>query len=378
MAAVFAGSYLVLLFARLLLAWCGAIRAKKHELPIAPVPVSILQPILSGDPMLEATLADNVRSLPNAHFLWLVDIDDRAAQSSTERLKEAYPQTKVRVILCPPVPAATNPKVFKLALAERLVETPHLVVLDDDTRLPAKPLLALQSALSSSFLATGLPVYRRGGGVPSRLVEQFVNNESLLTYLSWSALSTPLTLNGMIYALRTEDWLARGGFAPLQRHLTDDVAVARAVLNAGHRLHQSAQIVEVATTVRDSTHHRSLMHRWFLFAGLLFSLQPQPKRALLTVFLALPSVLLWALFISLTLAPTREAGVLVLITLVLRSLSLGTLHYLLSDRWRHHPVYSILAELAQPFHALHARVKRTLLWRGRRIRVRDEAHFDFL
>lgn len=378
MVAVFAGSYLILLLTRVLLACLGARRAKKLESPLVPAPASILQPILSGDPLLEATLSDNVRGLPSAHFFWLVDTDDLVAQRITQSLQEAHPQAKIRVILCPPVPQATNPKVFKLALAERLVETPHLVVLDDDTRLPAKTLLALQAALSSAFLATGLPVYRRAHGAPSRLVEQFVNNESLLTYLSWSALSHPLTLNGMIYALRTQDWLACGGFAPLQRHLTDDVAVARAVLNAGHRLHQSAQIVEVATTVRDVAHYRSLMHRWFLFADLLFTLQPQPKRGVLAVFLALPSLLLWALFISSAITPTAHSGILLFSTLVLRSLALGTLHCLLSERWRHHPVYSILAELAQPFHALHARVKRTLQWRGRRIRVRDEAHFDFL
>lgn len=378
MVAVFAGSYLILLLARMLLACLGARRAKKLESSTAAVPVSILQPILSGDPLLEAILADNVRGLPWAHFFWLVDTDDFTAQSIAQRIQEAHPQASIRVIFCPPVPRATNPKVFKLALAERLVETPHLVVLDDDTRLPAKTLLALQVALSSTFLATGLPVYRPAHSAPSRLVEQFVNNESLLTYLSWSVLSRPLTLNGMIYALRTKDWLACGGFAPLQRHLTDDVAVARAALNAGHRIHQSAQVVEVATTLRDFPHYCSLMHRWFLFADLLFSLQPHPKRGILAIFLALPSALLWALLFSVALAPTTHSGILLFSTLVLRSLLLGTLQRILSGRWRHQPAYSILAELAQPFHVVHARMKRTLLWRGRRIRVRDEANFDFL
>ncbi|MEI7770876.1 MAG: hypothetical protein WCI67_12840, partial [Chloroflexales bacterium] len=52
--------------------------------PAGPLPtVSIIQPILSGDPALAAGLAANLDA-PSAYrreFLWLVDSDDGAAQA---------------------------------------------------------------------------------------------------------------------------------------------------------------------------------------------------------------------------------------------------------------------------------------------------------
>ena len=37
---------------------------------------TFIQPILSGDPLLESTLARNLAAHPNAQFIWMIDEDD--------------------------------------------------------------------------------------------------------------------------------------------------------------------------------------------------------------------------------------------------------------------------------------------------------------
>ena len=42
--------------------------------------LTLVQPILSGDPLLESRLASNLSELPEQAFLWLIDESDTEAQ----------------------------------------------------------------------------------------------------------------------------------------------------------------------------------------------------------------------------------------------------------------------------------------------------------
>lgn len=267
---IFMGIALVLLFERAWKHWM--VMRFFHRPPPLQIDVtliSIIQPILSGDPDLPACLEHNLRatsSIPR-EFLWLVDTDDLAGQNICQMLIARNPAATVRLVLCAPPAPRENPKMIKLQIGARLAQGDMLCVLDDDTRLPdgaferALPYLGQPGA----GLVFGLPFYTSFGTFWSRLVAYFVNSNSLLTYVPYTMLRAPITINGMFYALRRRTFDALGGFDGLEQTLADDFAVAQRVRAHGLRLVQTPLCHGVGTTVRDARHYTSLIQRWFIF-----------------------------------------------------------------------------------------------------------------
>jgi ceramide glucosyltransferase len=341
---------------------------------------TIVQPILSGDPDLPAALADNLTALPEAGFLWLIDDDDAEAAAIASRLRNAHPSHRIDTIVCAAAADGVNPKLFKLERARSEVTRGVFVVVDDDTRVTREGMAALLAALDTHTLATGLPCYLdRRRDLASRLLAQFVNNNAALTYLPLLAFAAPPTINGMTYAMTPASLDAMGGFAPLSRHLADDLAVARRVIRTGGSIHQTPVPQFVATSVRDLAHYRALMHRWFVFALLLLREQPASLRLAIGLLLGLPPLLLWTMLIAAGSAPTIVASVRSLLAalavLALRAITLIVVQRSLTGRSRYSPLLSIVSELLQPLHLLHALVSRRIIWRTRRYIVR--ANDDF-
>lgn len=338
--------------------------------------VTVLQPILGGDPLLAAALAANLRALPAARFVWLVDDDDPLGRAAARTAAEdAAAADRIDTRVCAPPPAGVNPKLYKLELAWRDVRTDSVVVLDDDTRLPAATLALLVDALDDAALATALPYYHTPSDRPSALLAQFVNNNAAITYLPPLNLIEPLTLNGMCYALRRAALDGIGGFAPLARHLADDLALAERVAAYGGRIRQLAAPVEVATRLADGAAYWRQMHRWFVFATLLLRRQSVVMNAVIGLCYGLPPLLLWALFAAALLAPPGAALTL-LLTLSARAALLAALQRALTGRVGYRPLLSELSALLQPVHLVHALCVRTIRWRSRRYRVLADGRFE--
>lgn len=373
-----AASYLAILAVKRALALRYARRHRTtptdRRLPAA----TIVQPILSGDPVLEPTLARNVELLADAPFVWLVDVDDLVAQETCAAIQHRNPSRAISVLQCPGAPANANPKLFKLELARAAVRTEAFVVVDDDTVVGPHALAALLAALDSYELATGLPCYESGSDVPSALVAQFVNNNSALTYLTICSLLRPMTVNGMCYAIRCETLTAIGGFSPLLRSLADDLAIARAVIGAGGTIFQSPYPHEIRTTVAGWRAYVLLMQRWFVFARLLLASEPPAVVALVAGFYVLPPLLLWSSLLLALVAPSPVSAGSAALVLVLRGVLLVDVQRRTLGRARHAWFLSIASELLQPFHALHGACSRTIRWRSRRFRVRDLDDFSLV
>jgi ceramide glucosyltransferase len=400
-----AGAYLAILLGKAILAMRYAARYPRPE-PRAGqasdgVDLStamIVQPILSGDPDLPAALADNLAALPDARFLWLIDDDDREAAATVSTLRDAYPTHRIETIVCAAAADGVNPKLFKLERARLEVMRSEVtsgafVVVDDDTRVTREGVAALLAALGTHTpgptVATGLPCYlrdldqspprrrQRGSDLPSRLLAEFVNNNATLTYLPLLVFAGPPTINGMTYAMTPASLDAIGGFAPLLRQLADDLAVARRVIHTGGTICQTPYPQFVTTSVRDLRHYRALMHRWFLFALLLLREQSAGRTLAIILLHGLPPLLLWAVLLStMMLDPLPLVLPLVaLFVLLLRAATLIAVQRTLTGRIRHSPILSIVSELLQPLHLLHALVSRRIVWRTRRYLVR--ANDDF-
>lgn len=322
--------------------------------------VVVVQPILSGDPGLEDALRDNLLALDGARFCWLVDEDDLEAQRVVARIGHV---DRVEVMLCPPTPDGTNPKLAKLQPAlDRAADDEVLLVLDDDTRLPRASLGALLGGLESATLATGLPAYLPGSTPWAQLVEQFVDNNAAMTYLTLA----PVTINGMTWAMRVADLRALGGFTPILRNLTDDLAVAGAVLRSGGTICQTASPQWITTTVDSPGQYVRLLHRWMLFANLLLRRQPVRTVAAISVLHGTHPNLLWAVVVGAV--RERRPGPL-LAVLGGRALLLRLVQRRIYGRSLHRPGVSLASELVQPLHLAHGAVQRTIRWRTHTYRV---------
>jgi len=347
-------------------------RTSTHALPPGwMTEVSILQPILSGDPHLSQVLEDNLNAMAQARFFWLIDDDDELAQILTQTLVQQYPERHIQIRCLPKAPEGTNPKSFKLQAALAEVNTRVLLVLDDDARLSKTALEELICALEQGDLVTALPCYREAIDLGGRLLAQFVNNNAALTYLPLLPFASPISINGMCYALSTQRLKELGGFSNILTHLTDDLALARLLRQHQARLVQSTACVEVQTGIPDLSAYVRQMHRWFLFATLLLRTQSGQMKALIGLLQGLHPCLLWLMLVVALGIPTPVTGLVLLLVLLIRSAVLCGLQWRLTGKVRHRPLLSVISELLQPLHFLHATLQRTIRWRTRVYRVHD-------
>lgn len=337
---------------------------------------SVVQPILSGDPLLREKLLQNVEALPNSvQFLWLVDEIDPEGQRIAEELRAKH--QNVRVMLCEQSPATVNPKTFKLDKALRDCSTTWFVVLDDDTVITPQSLIHAEAHLQNGDLYTGLPRYQSDPRFWSRLLAHFVNNNAVLTYLPLLNFEPPVSINGMFYVVRTSVMQQSGGFGPLLNELCDDYAVRRHASRHEWRVIQGITPQTVQTSVEGCRHYFAMMHRWMLFASILIRDQSIAVQMLLTVLLGLPPVLLWSSILLTCLMPEMTIELFGL--LLARYLLLNLVHLAaFRDSGALSPVLSLVAELLQPLHALHGLLVRTIRWRRHTIRVCDGNRFEIL
>jgi ceramide glucosyltransferase len=340
-----------------------------------PLDVTVITPILSGDPMLPRVLESNVKALATVAFRWLVDADDARGQEIVDAVKRDNPTRDISIVRCDAAPDGVNPKTFKLDAVFSCITSEVVVILDDDAQLSAAALDTLLDGLQIGDLVTALPFYRESATVGGQLMSQFVNNNAAMTYLPPTLFAAPLTVNGMCYGTRTSYLRELGGFAPMLRYLTDDLAIAQHVRSHGGSLVQTTAPVSMQTTVASITRYRQQMHRWFVFATLLVRGEALAMQLCIAVVLCAPPVVFWLLLIA-TVATPSFASIAVLVSVVFcRALILRALQRQQTGAARHHPFWSVVSELAQPLHLLHALFDRTIVWRSKRYHVTANDEF---
>jgi ceramide glucosyltransferase len=348
--------------------------------------VSILQPILSGDPTLTRTLGHNLAApctFPR-EFIWLVDEDDSVAQQICSDLRSAHPNADVQVHLLPSAPQGRNPKTFKLVHGLAATTGDVICVLDDDTMLPAGGLELCLPYLDEpgAGLAFGLPYQVNFDNPWSSLVAVFVNSNSLLTYIPYTALHQPVTINGMFYALRRGTLAAIGGFDGLEPILADDFAIAQRVRGGGYRLVQTPLCHAISTHVAGPRRYLSLIQRWFIFPReSIMRHLPWREQALVYALALFPALAPLLLLVGLVIWPALPLFVLLLTYL--------GYHFVLSLTWNRRYFHgatplgkSWLAPVLQiifPLQLLAALLlPQRIVWRGHLMQVERGGGFRFV
>lgn len=329
--------------------------------------VAIFQPILSGDASLSWTLESNLLILKDACFYWLVDDEDPVGHEIADELIKRHHDKNIVKLSFPEAPESINPKLFKLNAVLPQCQQDYCIVLDDDTTLPEPSLQMMLADLAHCELVTGLPQYREQGNFYSRLLAAFVNNNASFTYLSLLPYMNPITINGMCYGFKREQLNKIGGFEPILGCLTDDLAMAEHVLSQGGTIRQTTFTQLIATSVDDAKHYARQMHRWYVFANILFFKQSNKTKAIIFSLHGLPSLLLLSLWFMFFFNFSVISALALLITLIVRQWIIAcSMKGLL---------LSVLSESLQTLHLVHAFMSKKIRWRSRFYRVDSNSQF---
>ncbi|PSB50079.1 glycosyltransferase family 2 protein [Chamaesiphon polymorphus] len=354
--------------------------------PLVESQVSILQPILSGDPTLWDCLAGNLQMTTSypTEFLWLIDDDDAEAQIGCRQLIDRYPDVSVKLISLPQAPARISPKMFKLIEGLQQAQGQIIAVLDDDTTLPDRGLDRAIPFLDRPAVgvAFGLPYYLNFSNTWSALVSCVVNSSSLLTYVPYTFLTAPFTINGMFFVMKREVLDRVDGFSGLETSIVDDFAIAKHFRSHGYLLAQTPVCHGISTKIKDANHYFSLLNRWFIFPqeSILKSISIRElaifySTALISTFI--PTIVVGYL----VLFPSMSAAIYTLIyfgvnAYILTQFNTKYLNKATPDRY----ILLLLAiQLIMPLHIILALLSpRRIEWRGKTIELNADGSFEII
>lgn len=335
--------------------------------------ISIVQPILSGDPSLESNLVENLRNSDKANFIWLIDKSDAAAQTITERIIAGNPKdsSRITVLQADDVPQGLNPKIYKLNYSTPYLK-PYTVILDDDTVIQSKQLQQAVKLLEQrDGLITGIPYYRSQGGFYSSLVTAFVNANSLFTYFSMAYVTQPKTINGMFYITSSEILNELNAFPSIEDKLCDDLEMAKLFRQHQIPIIQSVIPCKVTTTVTDISHYIKLMKRWMVFANQFLKEQVSVYNVLIVMLPALLPAFMLAISMMLG---TKFLFLFGCVHVIKAYATSRVRRRLLNNtELRSAMFFECIADYLQIIHYVHALVSpRTIQWRKRHIQLDND------
>lgn len=325
--------------------------------------VDVAQAILGGDPALRECLEHNLWTVgaEGVRFLWLVDRSDSAGASVCETLRTDYPDKGIEIVYCPDAPETVSPKSFKLRIALQMATAEFFAVLDDDTMLPPGGLDQAIGEMGEARLACGLPYYVSFGNLWSSLASAFVNGNSLWTYIPYLRFSKPVTINGMFYIGRREDFVLLGGFAEVERYVCDDYHIARLFRERNWEIVQTSVRHAIRTSVSDWKGYVRLLTRWMVFPLVSIQRWEKGREALVFRLLGiLPTIvplLAWR-------SGRRYLGWYLASCIAVNTRYLGG-----ATPVRAWPLFLVQAVLL-PLHFVFALLNvRNIVWRGKRMRL---------
>jgi ceramide glucosyltransferase len=121
---------------------------------------TVVQPIVSGDPNLEADLKANLEQTKTMRFIWVIDKSDALADEISTRIRDSDEALKGRisVIKAGDYRKDKSAKAYKQGLAKN-IQTKYSIFIDDDTIIDFGRLLIPQdkSLEDGRTVISGLP-----------------------------------------------------------------------------------------------------------------------------------------------------------------------------------------------------------------------------
>lgn len=323
--------------------------------------ITVLQPILGGDPALSYCLEANLTNAPMAQFIWLLDENDDEGIKAAKQAILSSAGINVQLQINPPPPKNLNPKMWKLALGIKNVKTEFLAFLDDDTILPTNSLRKCAAIADRGNLVTGLPLYSSHKNILSRLVSGFVNSSSIITYLPTSYFRISNTINGMFSVMRVSD-ITLNDFESIMSGTTDDYALAKIFKNKGLGIAQTIVTHPIITTISSFRHYNSLMKRWMVFARIYLR---ENLNLSLSLLIIIPSILPLLLIITAAVIDPLFFIPVTFFVMLIKAMTLKMLRSKLGFQTKKADIiFEIIAEIISPFYFLLASISHDkITWR---------------
>lgn len=271
----------------------------------ATPPVSILKPLKGTDPeMYQSFRSHCLQDYPEYEIIFGVNDPDDPAIALVERLNAEFPQSPVRLVICPKNLGA-NTKVSNLVQMLPQARYDCLVLNDSDIRVEPDYLRRVAPPLNDAKVGIVTCLYR---GVASRTVGSRLESLGISTDFCGGVLAARLLEGirfglGSTLAFRRSDLMAIGGFEAVLDHLADDYEIGNRITGLGLEGHLSDVLVD--TFLPPYTAREFLAHqlRWgrtvrdarrWGYLGMVFTFGL--PWALLVLIAAHGAALAWGLF----------------------------------------------------------------------------------
>ena len=331
-------------------------------------PISILKPLAGADLDLESNLRTFFeQDYPAFELLFAVRGPGDPAVSVVEKLRREYAHIPAQLLVTgePPYP---NAKAFSLGRMLQAAANDLVVMSDSDTRVTS----TLLRTVSAEFVGTNLGVstcpYRAvpGPSLWSRLEATGMNTDFIAGILVARMLEGMKFAVGPTIVARRSVLQSIGGFERLKDYLAEDFVLGKFAADAGHGVILSSYVIE--HHIGDSTLAENIAHRlrWARstrrsrpsgYAGQLFTM-PVP----LALIACAVAPRLWP--VSLLTVAVRAIAAYVVSARVLRT----------RINWLLVPIEDLLSFIFW----ISGFFGNTVVWRGRRYRLRADGRFEFL
>jgi len=333
-----------------------------------PEPISILKPLAGLDLDLESNLRTYFeQDYPEFEILLAVRQAEDPAGGVASKLISEYPNVRSRLLISgdPPYP---NAKVY--SLDRMLAEAAHdlVVMSDSDTRAQPNLLEIAAREFQDPRMGVATCPYRAVAGASfwSRLEAIGMNTDFLAGILVARLLEGMRFAVGPTIIARRRVLESIGGFNRLKDYLAEDFVMGQFAVEAGHRVILSSQVIEHHIGSSDLRHSAAHRLRWVRSTR-----RSRPLGYLGQVFtMPLP----WAL-LAVVMNPVWWP--LLPVALAVRAASAYTVAVgVLGARlnWALLPVEDLSAFCFW----IAGLFGNTIIWRGRRYRLRRDGRFEVL
>jgi ceramide glucosyltransferase len=212
-------------------------------------PVSILKSLKGLDPHMYSALRSHcLLDYPEYEVLFGVNDLGDPALALVEKLREEFPQAKLRVVHCPQT-LGLNGKVSNLAQTLPQARYQHIIINDSDILVPRNYLQRVLAPSAQPGVGMVTALYR---GLAGRTLGSKLEALGLSTDFSGGVLVARVMEGGIRFALgatiATSKTVLReiGGLEPLADYLGDDYEMGARAAAAGYQVRLADVVVETA------------------------------------------------------------------------------------------------------------------------------------
>jgi ceramide glucosyltransferase len=223
-------------------------RSHPREVRFTP-PVSILRSLKGLDPHMYAAFRSHcLLDYPEYEVLFGVSDPGDPALALVEKLREEFPQAKLRVVHCPQS-LGLNGKVSNLAQMLPQARYEYIIINDSDILVPRDYLLRVLAPLAQPGVGMVTTLYR---GLAGKTLGSKLEALGLSTDFSGGVLVARAMEGGIRFglgaSLATTKTVLReiGGLEPLVDYLGDDYELGARAAAAGHQVRLADIVVQTA------------------------------------------------------------------------------------------------------------------------------------